>query len=100
MKRTLVIFTALVSASPAFGWFAVCNKSVEPIAVAFAYYDRNDKREPVGEHTLTWKSEGWWALKPSECARVYPHELWRRNRYYFVHAHGVKNEWGADLKFC
>jgi hypothetical protein len=57
--------------------------------VAFAYYDATDNRDtriaPVAG-TSQWRSEGWWTVNPGQCQQVYPHELWRRNNYYYVYA--------------
>lgn len=47
-----------------------------------------------------WLSEGWWSLKPGECATVLAGNL--KNRYYYAFAEtpGSKWKWTGDTPFC
>lgn len=88
-----------LSNEKAAAWLRVCNRSSETAYVAVAYLDTNDNRD--AEFDNGWVSEGWWAIVPDACAQVYPHELWRRNRYYYVYAKGKNGgEWSGRNSFC
>lgn len=50
-----------------------CNEADETAYVAVGYQ--------VGE---AWRSEGWWAVEPAECATVLPDDLEKRYYYYRV----------------
>ncbi len=95
------------SVKPAHAWFNVCNKSSEKAYVAFAYTETRDNRQTVNRRypvqgISQWKTEGWWNLNPVQCSQVYPHELWRRNRYYYVYAENDSRSkvWGGSHYFC
>lgn len=84
---------------PAHAWFEVCNRSGESVSLAFAYLDRSDNRHSY--YNNGWVSEGWWNLNSGDCTQVYPHELWRRNRFYYVYAQGNKGRvWKGNKSFC
>ena len=82
---SLVFGLTILFSKPAHAWFTICNKSSGRVNTAFAYLDNWDNRG-TGRATGKWFSEGWWTLNPGQCTQVYPHELWRRNRYYYVYA--------------
>jgi uncharacterized membrane protein len=90
---------------PAYGWFDVCNRSTQTVRVAFAYLDVDSATRDVFGLSIPqaergWVSEGWWKLTSGECARVYPHELRKRNTLYYVHAKGNTVSWGRNHNFC
>jgi uncharacterized membrane protein len=85
-------------------WFDVCNRSNDTAYVVFKSLVTSDNRATgpyAGAKTL-WMTEGWWTLNPGGCARVYPHELWRRNRYYYVYAEtkNRRKQWGGNHRSC
>jgi len=65
----------------------VCNRSSEPVSLAFGYEDRD----------LGMVSEGWWKLDVGECAKIVPTDQ-RDHRYVFLYARGDNGgNWsGAD----
>ena len=96
---------ATLSPSKAMAWFSVCNESSEKAYVSFAYLEARDNRinrRYAIQGISQWKSEGWWNLNPGQCSQVYPHELWRRNRYYYVYAENQSGTkvWGGSHYFC
>jgi uncharacterized membrane protein len=106
-STSFVIFCA----KPAQAWFRVCNKSSQSVAVAFAYLDVPDSRdycnafgqcEPLPRNKRIWNSQGWWQLNSGQCVGVYPHELRKRNSYYYVYARALNSSssWGGDHSFC
>jgi uncharacterized membrane protein len=111
--------TAVLVPSKAKAWFNVCNRSGEPVSVAFGYFNAEDARNvgssrpvttsstaefrpPLPSEFTGWRARGWYAVGPGECAQTYPHELWRRNRYYYVYAHtsNRRRKWSGDNYFC
>ncbi|HEY9706446.1 MAG TPA: DUF1036 domain-containing protein, partial [Allocoleopsis sp.] len=71
-----VISLIVLVAEPAHAWFKVCNKSSQPVALAFAYLDIPDTREycdflgqcqPLRRNQKLWNTTGWWNLKSGEC---------------------------------
>ncbi len=95
-KVTAMIFPSIFfwqfNTLPSHAWFKVCNKlsSSQPIIrVAFTYLDTNDNRaNSYARYNNGWVTEGWYGIERGGCATVYPHELWRRNKYYYVHISG------------
>jgi uncharacterized membrane protein len=84
-------------------WFKVCNSSSKRVDVAFGYLSIPDNREPfAAQSSKAWISEGWWTLSQGQCAQTYPHELWRRNRYYYVYAKSTdgRSVWKGNTPFC
>lgn len=109
MLGTVVLLgVSTIFPEKASAWFEVCNRSQSEASVAFAYLDiadnRNEKlrRANADGSPQPWFSEGWWNLKPGDCRKVYPHELWRRNRYYYVYANSRdgKRLWSGNYAFC
>lgn len=116
--RYIPIFTCIISSTllsicaitilqdKALAWFEICNKSSQKTYATFAYFDAKDNRDNrvrAGVSELSpWISEGWWILNPGQCTQVYPHELWRRNRYYYVYAESDKRRftWSGNHSFC
>lgn len=104
---TFVFWTinSVINPNKALAWFEVCNRSSKRTYVAFAYYNATDNRDtrraPVAGISQ-WVSEGWWTLNPGQCQQVYPHELWRRNNYYYVYAESDarRNIWRGNHYFC
>ncbi|HEY9636707.1 MAG TPA: DUF1036 domain-containing protein [Coleofasciculaceae cyanobacterium] len=95
---------SVLNPNKALAWFEVCNRSSKRAYVAFAYYNARDNRDtqraPVPDMSQ-WVSEGWWTLNPGQCRQVYPHELWRRNKYYYVYAESDGNTlWRGNHYFC
>lgn len=89
---TMSLSTVFLGQKPANAWMDICNQSGETLSLSFGY-----KEGP-------WVSEGWWTINSGGCARVYPHELWRRNRYYYFYAKNQNGtrRWGSDgsHSFC
>lgn len=113
-KSCLITATALLislRAKPAQAWFQICNKSSQSVAVAFAYLDVPDSRNycdafgncrPLSGGEKLWNSKGWWRLNSGECVGVYPHELKKRNSYYYVYARTLDGSsyWKGKNYFC
>lgn len=111
-----VIGSDFLFPSAAHAWFTICNKSSTSVVVAFAYMDAPDIRSycdtlsrtigncpPLPPSGRVWNSEGWWNLDSGDCAQVYPHELTKRNSYYYVYAEsndGGSRVWGGQHSFC
>lgn len=104
LSTALSICTITLKQEKALAWYEICNKTSQRVHATFAYIDRWDNRSRVraGVGELSpWVSEGWWALNPGQCKKVYPHELWRRNRYYYVYAEGDRGfSWSGNNTFC
>ncbi len=90
--------------SKANAWFNVCNRSNDTAYVAFKSLVTSDNRAtgPYAGQSNLWMTEGWWTIKPGQCTQVYPHELWRRNRYYYVYAESTNGryQWGGSHSSC
>lgn len=105
---------SLILPAKAYAWFNVCNRSQVPAQVAFAYYSTTDNRNTGSPSTGSrlaefyqsdytgWNARGWYTIAPGECAQTYPHELWRRNRYYYVYAQSPDRayRWRGNSYFC
>jgi uncharacterized membrane protein len=63
-------------ADPAHADLNICNKTTKILSTAIAYHNSGKN---------TWTSEGWWSVKPGECAVPVEGDL--GNRYYYIHAH-------------
>lgn len=97
------ISAAIVSIDePALAWLDVCNRTNERVRVAFTYNHTADNRDNSPILRKGWVSQGWWILSRNQCARVYPHELWRRNRYYYFYAESLtgNSRWRGNYWFC
>ena len=96
----------LLYPSTARAWFDVCNKSGDKASVAFAYLEIDAAESDIFGNTPPrrsrgWTTEGWWNLTSGECARVYPHELNKRNGIYYVYAEAEDGgEWSGKNRFC
>jgi uncharacterized membrane protein len=104
-STTLSICAITLKQDKALAWYEICNKTSQTVKTAFAYIDRRDNRanvQAVASPLSLWVSEGWWNLNPGECTKVYPHELWRRNQYYYVYAEraGGGYVWSGKHSFC
>jgi uncharacterized membrane protein len=107
-STALSIAAVAIPQGKALAWFKICNQSSEKTHAAFAYSDEPDNRSrrsrlPQASVLLSsWVSQGWWALNPGQCAEVYPHELWRRNRYYYIYAEKAsgRGTWSGNQFFC
>lgn len=104
-STTLSIFAVTLKQDRALAWYEICNKTSRRVNAAFAYIDAWDNRARVRaavSELSPWVSEGWWTLNPGQCARVYPHELWRRNRYYYIYAENTDRSfvWSGNYTFC
>ncbi len=47
-----------------------------------------------------WQSEGWWILKPGECATAVGGNLTNRYYYAFAETPGGKWKWTGEYPFC
>jgi uncharacterized membrane protein len=98
----------LCSDSSALAWFNICNRSSSDVRAAFAYNDMPDTRTYCGFTGCQpipgkmWISSGWYYLRSGECKQVYPHELRKRNTYYYVYAEASdgSGEWTGNHPFC
>jgi uncharacterized membrane protein len=86
-------------------WFDVCNRSNDSAYVVFKSLVTNDNRVTTGPYanqSTLWSTEGWYTVNSGGCARVYPHELWRRNRYYYVYVESRNGrlKWGGGHLSC
>ena len=99
--RTVVSGLVFFYACQADAWIKICNRTSANADVAFAWVDVNDNRDPSFDNG--WIVKGWWSLQPGQCASVYPHELWRRNRYYYYDATSPFGKWAGgegSSSFC
>lgn len=103
-STVLSICAITIQQDKAMAWFAICNRSSQRTQAAFAYFDTGDNRPTKTKASVLgdlWVSEGYWMLNPGQCAQVYPHELWRRNRYYYVYAKSdIGTTWSGKQSFC
>jgi len=103
---SIILGTATVATSigafpsEAHAWFEVCNRSSKSISAAFAYYDIEQQKfdflgNPIPQRRGPngWISEGWYNLNSGECTQTYPHQLNRRNRFYYVYAESWDGQW-------
>ena len=80
---------ALLGAEPAAAKFRVCNKTDHPVSIAIGRVSAKG-----------WASEGWWQVKPQDCADILRGAL--KARYYYlrgVHM-GVDGAWEGNRFFC
>ncbi|WOB43129.1 DUF1036 domain-containing protein [Thermoleptolyngbya oregonensis NK1-22] len=100
LSSTVILISTLTLSEPAHAWFQMCNRSSATVRSAFAYFDDSDNRSQRAGNRH-WVSEGWWTLEPGRCVQAYPHELWRRNRYYYIYAEEVRGNrvWGGENYF-
>ena len=78
----------LLSATPAWAGFAVCNKSDVPAKVALGRFNGRD-----------WQSEGWWTVPPQKCETLLSGAL--DARYYYLYAtDSGTGTWNGDTGFC
>ncbi len=99
----------LFSGQSALAWFQVCNNSSSNVKVAFGYLETPDTRNycdvfgscyPI--RGKTWMTQGWTYLSNGQCQQVYPHELRKRNSYYYVYAESTDGmySWTGNSTFC
>jgi len=86
LKTALTI--ALLAAAPTQAGFTVCNKAQHPAKVALGRFDGRD-----------WMSEGWWTLKPGQCADVIKGPLVARY-YYLYGTDDAAGVWDGATSFC
>jgi uncharacterized membrane protein len=73
---------------PALAAFNVCNKTGLPVRVALGRFDGTE-----------WTSEGWWTVKPKDCAGLLTDPL--QARYYYLYASdGAAGTWEGNTHFC
>jgi len=66
----------------------ICNKTNEVQSIAIGYKGDTD-----------WTSEGWWNIKPDDCATLVGGDLTKR--YYYYHADSKGDRFrGQDFIFC
>lgn len=79
----------LLAAAPAYAGFKVCNETSHAAGIALGHNDGH-----------SWRSKGWWRLKPKSCATLLKGDLISRYYYlYVVHA-DVGGGWKGDRYFC
>jgi len=103
-KHLLIIFSSIflwqVNTFSAHAWFKICNRigvnsfhrggspDAPTLDVSFKYLDINDNRA----NSYHRYNNGWitkrYKIRAATCVEVYPHELWRRNKYYYVYVQG------------
>ena len=70
------------------GW-RLCNESgLEPVWVAYSYYDQND-----------WVTGGWRELSDGECT-IIQDRITNKTAYYHASTSSLKHVWGKDIEFC
>jgi uncharacterized membrane protein len=69
--------------------FRLCNQTSSRIGIAIGYKTKD-----------TWRSEGWWNLKPTECETLIPGSL--TSRYYYIYAQDYDRggEWSGTAAMC
>lgn len=72
---------------PALAGFNVCNKTGTAVRVALGRFDG-----------AQWTSEGWWVVKPADCAALITGPL--QARYYYVYATDGTGIWEGKTNFC
>jgi uncharacterized membrane protein len=88
---TLMVVMIGLNTQRAVAGFRVCNQFEQTLSVAFGFLD----------HTRGWAAQGWWIIKPGDCAVVHGEDL--DNRYYYVFAHPTDGgpPWkGGKAGFC
>lgn len=79
-----MIWLFLLSASPAWATFTVCNQTLDLVNVAVG---QSIGDAPVDEADWTFQTEGWWTIGANQCVNVVREEL--ANRYVYVYATDV-----------
>ncbi|MBI1209238.1 MAG: DUF1036 domain-containing protein [Azospirillum sp.] len=69
--------------------FQLCNRTKLVLDAAYGYQKDDD-----------WVSEGWWELKPEECATVGEAPLQYSKYYYFAAAQEGDRKWAGKYAFC
>ena len=84
-----LLFGAMVGlAGTAEAGFKVCNKTELTQSVAIGYKGDTD-----------WTSEGWWNIKPGDCATLITGDLKKRYYYYYAEADGREFQ-SQNYVFC
>jgi uncharacterized membrane protein len=91
MRNALLLAAVLLPASslaePALAGFNVCNKTRATVRVALGRFDGK-----------LWSSEGWWVVKPTDCAALVSGPL--QARYYYFYATDGAGTWEGKTNFC
>ena len=89
MRLILLAFALLLAATaPAAAGFNVCNKGAHAAKVALGRFNGRD-----------WESDGWWTVKPKDCAKLLIGTL--EARYYYLYAtDGRLGSWDGTHGFC
>ena len=86
--RLALALLILFAAVPAQAGFAVCNKTKEPVTVAFGHFDGKE-----------WASSGWWIIQPQKCETLLSGAL--DARYYYLYGtDGGSGTWNGGTYFC
>jgi uncharacterized membrane protein len=95
-------FISLLEQKPSYGWMEICNRTSDKLNIAFAYLDKSEKKQSKNKDN--WIAQGWWDVEPSKCAKVFPHALWQKGRYYYFYAKNSQDtrKWYGEGKksFC
>jgi uncharacterized membrane protein len=70
--------------------YKICNKAKKDVVAAFGY--QNEKKD--------WMSEGWWRIKPGDCATVYGKDLDYQKYYFYAHTDNDETTWEGNMTFC
>lgn len=91
MRKAFLLAALLLPAygltAPAQAGFNVCNKTKSAVRVALGRFDGKQ-----------WSSEGWWVVKPTECAPLISGAL--QARYYYFYATDGAGTWEGKTNFC
>jgi uncharacterized membrane protein len=92
LRHAILIVPALallaLSTGPAEAVLNVCNKTALSTRVALGRFDGT-----------SWTSQGWWMLKPGDCAGLLTGPL--NARYYYLYAtDGAGGTWEGKTHFC
>jgi len=88
MRLTVILSLTLLATASAQAGFKVCNKADLPAKVALGRFDGK-----------TWRSEGWWTIRPGKCETLLSAPL--DARYYYLYGtDGGSGTWNGGKGFC
>ncbi len=91
MRNALFLAAALLLApgffSSAMAAFTLCNKTKADVRVALGRFDGK-----------AWTSEGWWNVRPAQCATPLNGPL--QARFYYFYATDGAGTWEGKTNFC
>ncbi len=88
MRLILAALLGIAFTMPVHAALDVCNKAKHPAKVALGRFDGR-----------TWMSEGWWTIRPGNCALLIKTAL--DARYYYLYGTDTESGvWDGGTSFC